>query len=67
MYLANVNAAAPPQPGDPLFGADPGSQQSGTIVSAAAAADGGYDVLAVLPGTGVEAGGAAGHRRRSRR
>lgn len=45
MILAHVDAAA--APGDSLYSADIGEQASGTIVNAAPAPTGGYDVLAV--------------------
>ena len=56
MFLANVNAAALPIAGDPLFSTDPAAQESGMIVNAQSAPDGGYDVLAVLQTSSVEAG-----------
>jgi hypothetical protein len=48
MYLANIEAAESPQPGDKLFSADTGEQSCGMIVNAAAAPDGGFDMLAVM-------------------
>ena len=48
MYLANIEAAESPQPGDKLYSVDMGDQASGMIVSAAPSPDGGYDVLAAI-------------------
>jgi len=48
MYLANIEAAESPQPGDKLYSADMGEQASGMIVSAAPSPDGGSDVLATI-------------------
>lgn len=48
MILAHVEGAAPPQPGDALFGADPDAQASGMVVNAQTAPAGGYDMLAVV-------------------
>lgn len=45
MFLAHVDASA--VPGDPLYSADLGEQASGTVVNAAPAPGGGYDLLAV--------------------
>jgi len=45
MFLAHVDAEA--VPGDNLYSADLGGQTSGTVVNAAPAPSGGYDVLAV--------------------
>jgi tRNA-modifying protein YgfZ len=45
MYLAHVEAEA--APGDPLFSADIEGQATGTVVNAAPAPGGGFDVLAV--------------------
>jgi len=47
MVLAHIDGEIAPQPGDRLYSADLGDQASGTIVNAAASADGGFDVLAV--------------------
>lgn len=47
MFLARVEDAAP-APGDPLYSEDLGDQASGTIVNAAPAPEGGFDVLAVV-------------------
>ncbi|MFO7542541.1 MAG: folate-binding protein [Thiobacillus sp.] len=46
MFLAHVDAA--PAPGDPLYSADHDGQSTGTIVNAAPAPTGGFDVLAVV-------------------
>ena len=48
MVLAHVEAAQAPQPGDKLYGADPGEQSSGMVVNAAPAPEGGFDLLAVV-------------------
>ena len=54
MYLAHVEGTEQPQPGDKLYSPAFGEQSSGTIVNAAAAPDGGSDVLAVVQ---IAAGG----------
>ncbi len=46
MYLAHVEGCA--KPGDHLYSEDMAGQSSGMIANAAAAPDGGYDVLAVV-------------------
>jgi len=46
MVLAHVDA--PAVPGDSLYSDDIGEQASGTVVNAAAAPDGGHDLLAVV-------------------
>lgn len=48
MYLAHIAGDAAPQPGDHLYSADLEGQHSGTLVNAAPAPDGGWDVLAVV-------------------
>jgi folate-binding protein YgfZ len=48
LYLAHLESALAPQAGDELFSADLEGQASGMIVNAAAAPNGGYDVLAVV-------------------
>ncbi len=48
MYLAHVADDAPPQPGDKLYSAEMEGQHSGTVVNAAPAPGGGYDLLAVI-------------------
>ena len=48
MYLASVAADVAPQPGDKLYSAGTGAQACGTVVNAAAAPDGGFDMLAVM-------------------
>ena len=48
MFLAHAGVETPPQPGDKLYSADLGSQASGTVVNAAPAPQGGYDLLAVM-------------------
>ncbi|MEO7320792.1 MAG: folate-binding protein, partial [Nitrosospira sp.] len=67
MFLANiqpppVSSAKPPAPvasiaaGDELFSTDMGEQSSGMIVNAAPAPGGGFDVLAVIQTSSIEAG-----------
>jgi tRNA-modifying protein YgfZ len=56
MFLAHIDAAAAPLAGDALFGGALADQESGTIVGAAPAPGGGYDLLAVLQSEGVHAG-----------
>ncbi|MDD3884814.1 MAG: folate-binding protein [Gallionella sp.] len=48
MFLAHVDSDAAPQPGDSLYSAEMGEQAAGMIVNAAAAPEGGYDLLAVV-------------------
>lgn len=58
MVLANIKP--PPettiQAGDELFSDDMGEQSNGMIVNAASAPDGGFDVLAVIQTSSIEAG-----------
>ena len=61
MFLAHLDAAPPPLSGEAIFGADLGAQASGLVVNAAAAPDGGYDVLAVMHTS--TASGASAHLR----
>jgi folate-binding protein YgfZ len=56
MYLAHIGSDAAPRPADRLYSADMGEQSSGMIVNAAPAAQGGYDVLAVMQITTIEGG-----------
>lgn len=56
MYLANISADSAPQPGDRLFGADMSEAPCGMIVNAARAPEGGYDALASIQTSSVEAG-----------
>lgn len=67
MFLANipqpaVSSSIPAAPaisiaaGDELFSTDMGEQSSGMIVNAAPAPDGGFDVLAVIQTSSIEAG-----------
>lgn len=49
MILASVAAAQCPQAGDPVYAPSYGSQRAGQIVDAAAAPDGDWAVLAVVP------------------
>lgn len=51
LYLAHIPGEAAPQPGDALAGTE-----HGMVVNAAAAPDGGYDLLAVMPMEDAEAG-----------
>jgi folate-binding protein YgfZ len=48
MLRARVTAGAAPQPGDELYGAEFGDQACGTVVRAAPALDGGYELLAAI-------------------
>jgi len=48
MFLAHVDGDTPPQPGDSLYSAEMDAQAAGMIVNAAAAPEGGYDLLAVV-------------------
>ena len=48
MYLAHIDGGEAPQAGDELYSADFPDQATGMIVNAAPAANGGFDVLAVL-------------------
>lgn len=48
MFLAHVDADPAPSPGDALYSEDLGDQASGLVVNAAAAPEGGFDVLAVV-------------------
>jgi folate-binding protein YgfZ len=54
LFLAHVSSEA--QPGDELFSADLADQSAGQIANAAAAPGGGFDVLAVVHTSSVEAG-----------
>ncbi len=58
MVLANIKP--PPEAsieaGDELFSADMGEQSSGMIVNSASVPDGGFDVLAVIQTSSIEAG-----------
>jgi folate-binding protein YgfZ len=56
MYLANIQSAKPVAAGDELFSADMTEQSSGMVVNAAPSPDGGFDVLAVIQISSVEAG-----------
>jgi tRNA-modifying protein YgfZ len=47
MYLAHVESADSPKPGDALFTPDMQGQASGMVVNAAPAPEGGFDLLAV--------------------
>ncbi len=48
MYLAHLDSADAPQPGDELFSSDMDGQPCGMIVNVAPAPSGGHDVLAVV-------------------
>jgi folate-binding protein YgfZ len=48
MYLGHVRGTTAPLPGDELYSAAFGEQSCGMIMNAAAAPDGGYDLLAVI-------------------
>jgi len=56
MYRAHIGCANAPQPGDELFSADMEGQASGMIANAAAAPEGGFDVLAVVQIASHDAG-----------
>ncbi len=59
LYLAHVTADGAPQPGDGLFGketTDTERQSAGMVVNAQPSPDGGFDLLAVLHISSVEAG-----------
>lgn len=56
MFLAHIAADLAPQPGDKLFGLGPEEQSGGMIVNAQPAPNGGYDALAVVLSSSVEAG-----------
>jgi folate-binding protein YgfZ len=58
MYLANIRPGIsenPVEAGDELFGADMGEQSVGMVVNASPSPDGGFDVLAVIQTSSVEA------------
>jgi folate-binding protein YgfZ len=55
MYLANIQSVKPVAAGDELFSADMAEQSSGMVVNAAPSPDGGFDVLAVIQTSSVEA------------
>jgi folate-binding protein YgfZ len=57
MYLAHIDGAELPQPGDKLYSPDFGDQASGTIVNAASAPAGGADVLAAIQIASAEKSG----------
>lgn len=59
MHLANIpllDAETQVESGDELFSADTGEQSSGRVVNAAPSPYGGFDVLAVLQTSSIEAG-----------
>ncbi|SEK60772.1 YgfZ/GcvT domain-containing protein [Nitrosovibrio tenuis] len=59
MYLANVQPMVPETPveaGDELFSVDMGEQSSGMVVNATASPNGGFDMLAVIQTSSIEAG-----------
>jgi folate-binding protein YgfZ len=55
-HLVHIATQAAPEPGDKLYSADMGGQSSGMIVNAAPAPAGGYDALAAIQTSSVEAG-----------
>jgi folate-binding protein YgfZ len=55
-YLAHIEMQSTPTAGDKLYSADMGEQSSGTIVNAAPSPGGGYDALAAIQMSSVEAG-----------
>jgi len=57
MYLAHVDGETAPQPGDQLYASDSDSGQgAGKVVNAAAAPEGGFDLLAVMEIASAENG-----------
>ncbi len=56
MYLANIPSKMPVSSGDELFSSKAADQSCGKIVNAAPSPDGGFDVLAVIQVSSVEAG-----------
>ncbi len=56
MYRAHVENDALPHPGDSIFAPDFPGQSAGTVVSAQAAPDNGFDLLAVIQISSAEAG-----------
>jgi tRNA-modifying protein YgfZ len=56
MFLANISTDTVVTAGDELFCTDMAEQSCGKIVNATPAPDGGYDVLAVIQKSSVEAG-----------
>jgi folate-binding protein YgfZ len=48
LFLAHVDAEASPAPGESLVADGAGDQSAGTVVNAASAPDGGFDLLAVV-------------------
>ena len=48
LFLAHVDAEASPAPGESLVADDAGGQSAGTVLNAAPAPDGGFDLLAVV-------------------
>ena len=56
MYLANLASNDCPQPGEKIYSHDFGDQACGTIVNAARAPEGGYDLLAVIQIASAEKG-----------
>jgi folate-binding protein YgfZ len=57
MVLAHVESTPSPQPGDKLYSTELGEQAAGTVVNAAAAQNGGFDVLAVVQTSTFNANG----------
>lgn len=55
LFLAHLAVPTPPEPGDRLYSADLGGQSSGTVVNAAPALGGGFDLLAVIQTASAEA------------
>ena len=53
LYLAHLDSDSSPLPGDELFGAE---QSAGMVVNVQASPGGGFDLLAVIPTSSVEAG-----------
>ncbi len=57
LFLAHISSTTPVAPGDDLFSVDMAEQSCGKIVNMSFSPDGGYDVLAVIQKSSVEAGG----------
>ncbi|HEX9180907.1 MAG TPA: folate-binding protein [Burkholderiales bacterium] len=56
MFLAHLDADAAPRPGDEIHAPDTAGQAAGTVVSAAPAPGGGFELLAVIQVSSAEAG-----------
>jgi folate-binding protein YgfZ len=56
LFLAHVDVAASPAPGEPLVAEGAADQSAGTVINAAPAPDGGFDLLAVVQTASAGAG-----------